>query len=138
MWNKKRVTILVVLIACFGLPGLALAGPTQEEVLKSISDNVGESVDPSKFMALGAAVLGMVILMVVLNRRKPGTGPVSRTLNHSGKLMKEVSTALNLKPTEVKRLKSLATDAGVSSPLVLMLCPSALKQAVDRRAAENP
>jgi hypothetical protein len=55
-------------------------------------------------------------------------------VNHHGKLLKEIAKSAHLRPREVKRLKILADDVGrrrgepLASPLVLLLCPSLMKQ----------
>jgi hypothetical protein len=105
-----------------------LATPTQDEVLKSISNNVGESVDPGKLLAAVFGVAAFVILIALVSqRRKRIITP--KPLNHPGKLLKEVSRSVSLKPAEVKQLKLLA-EAQDSSPLLLLLCPSMLGKAV--------
>jgi hypothetical protein len=111
------------------LSAIALAAPTQEDVFRSISDNVGQSTDLRKIFAfiLGAAAL--VTLLAVFNRwRQREAQP--KVLNHQGKLAKELAAAVSLKPAEMKQLKALADDQKVLSPMTLMLCPSLLAKAV--------
>lgn len=108
---------------------------TQEEVFKSISENVGSTTDPRKFFAFMCGAGGIIVLLAVLsNRKKRQVTP--RTLNHYGKLLKEVTRQINLKPAEVRQLKMLAEAQGVSSPLTLLLCPSVLTKAVKERAGK--
>lgn len=126
---------LAIFLICTG-GSVAMGSPTQEEVFRSISSNVSETGDPGKFMALLAAVGGLVVLLIVISRRKQETNTF-KSLNHGGKLMKEVALAMDLKPAELKKLKSLAVEADVSSPLVLMLCPSILKRTVHARSTEK-
>ena len=112
-----------------------LATPTQEEVFKSINENVGEATDPGKFMALIFGAAGVVILLVLFSqRRKRDVSP--RSLNHQGKLLKEVVKRVNLKPSEVRQLKLLAEEQQVSSPLTLLLCPSVLAKAVKHQSGK--
>ncbi len=131
-----RLLRLLVMVICLTGAHVAFASPTQEEVFRSISENVGETGDPGKFLALLAAVGGLVVLLIVISRRKQES-TTFKSLNHGGKLMKEVALAMDLKPAELKKLKSLAVEADVSSPLVLMLCPSVLKRTVHARTVES-
>jgi hypothetical protein len=112
---------------------LALAEPTQQDVLRSIGDSVGDTVDPGKMLAIGVVVVGLVLVVALVNmRRKRQLTP--RALNHPGKLLKEVAREISLKPAEVKQLRSLADNQELSSPLMLLLCPSLLDKAVKQNA----
>ena len=51
-------------------------------------------------------------------------------MNSPGKLIREVSKGMNLRPAEVKQLRVLCEQQGVLSPLVMLLCPSVLGRAV--------
>jgi hypothetical protein len=119
------VASVATLLACSSV----LALPTQDEVLKSINQNVSESADPGKFMALVFGAAGVVILLVLFSQRRQ-RDVTPRALNHQGKLLKEVVKQINLKPSEVRQLKVLAEQQEVSSPLTLLLCPSMLAKAV--------
>lgn len=106
------------------------AQPTQEQVLKSIGDTVNEPIDSRRMVALLAGAGGVILLLVVAGQRR-GREVRAKTLNHPGKLMKEVLKALPLKGAEIKQLKALAQDARpggvrVGSPVTLLLCPSLL------------
>jgi len=68
------------------------------------------------------------------HRRKRDLSP--RSLNHQGKLLKEVMKRINLKPSEVRQLKTLAEEQSVSSPLTLLLCPSVLAKAVKHQSGK--
>jgi hypothetical protein len=122
------MTVVAGLAAlCLSLP--ARATPTQEEVFKSIQSNVGESTDPKTLLAILAVLAGIVLVLVMLsNRRKRVAQP--RTLNHQGKLLREVLGEIDLKSAELKQLKSLADEQQLGSPLTLLLCPSQLTKAV--------
>jgi hypothetical protein len=106
-----------------------LASPTQQEVFKSIHENVGGTVDPKKFLAFMIAIGGLVILLAVMsNRRRREATP--KAFNSQGKLLKEIVKNVDLRPAEIRQLKALAEAQGVSSPLTLLLCPSILTKAV--------
>lgn len=105
------------------------AQPTQEQVLQSISDTVGEPIDSRRMVAVVAGAGGVVLLLVVAGQRRRDVR--AKTLNHTGKLMHEVLKTLPLKRAEIKQLEILAQDARpggarVQSPLTLLLCPSLL------------
>ncbi|HEY7088971.1 MAG TPA: hypothetical protein VH518_12830 [Tepidisphaeraceae bacterium] len=104
-----------------------LAGLTQDEVLRSINQNVGEGVDPGKLLASICLIIALIAAIVLLNYRRKRV-IVPKVLNHPGKLVKEITRAANLKPAELKRLKVLAEAKDLSSPLLLLLCPSLLQR----------
>src|SRR3954451_20266574 len=92
------------------------AAPTQQEVFKSIQDNVGQTTDPKKFFAFMALAAGLIVLLAVLsNRKKRQVTP--KSLNHQGKLLKEILRQVDLSAAEVRQLKVLADAQKVSSPL---------------------
>lgn len=115
----------------------AQAQPTQEDVFRSIQDNVaGKPADTGPLLmvfALGAAV---VLLVVVVNQRRQRRAVASPPLNNAGRLAKEVTRNLPLRAAEMRQLKALAdqsrtTDEPVSSPLTFLLCPSLLEKAAE-------
>lgn len=134
-WRRIGRGLLCAFLIASATP--ALAQPTQEEVLRSISSSVSESQTSGVTLLLlfTAAVLLIVLLMVTQNRERRQAAP--KTLNHGGKLLKEVSKALDLKPPQVRRLKALAEQREVQNPLVLLLCPSLLGPAKDREKAAS-
>lgn len=130
------------------LPVIAiLADSRTDDVLKSISENVSQSEGLSSRTIL-AIVLGLVaiIMLIALFSSRNNRVASPKPMNHNGKLVRELSRQIGLKPAELKQLKLLAQgerDAGnqVDNPLVFMLCPSAFVKAakakrarIDRRA----
>lgn len=113
---------------CWLLTCAAYAAPSKEDVFKSISDNVGDAVDPTKFFAMLIGIAGICLVLAVLGRRRQKE-VVPKTLNHQGRLLKETSKELGLKTAEMKQLKALALDEKVENPLTLLLCPSVLARA---------
>jgi hypothetical protein len=106
-----------------------MAQTRQDDVLRSIQQNVGESVDPRKFIAAIVVIGGLIATLFVVNAmRNYAARP--RAVNHRGKLLKEMSRTLSIKPSEMRQLKTLAEAQEVASPLVLLLCPSLLNKAV--------
>jgi hypothetical protein len=119
----------------------ASAGPTQEDVFKSINENVGQTVDGTKVLAVLAAGAGIVIILVLFNRRQVREA-IPRPLNHQGKLMREMMKTAGLKPAEARQLKVLADQLAAAgepleSPITLMLCPSLMQRARGEDAAEQ-
>lgn len=111
------------------------AQPTQEEVFKSIGDNVNEPLDSKHMIAVLAGIGGSVALLVVVGHwRRRERRP--KAVNHHGRLMKEVLRNVGLKRSEIKQIKALAQDLRprgrddrVESPLTLLLCPTLLAEA---------
>ena len=133
--GDRRIFGLLICTLHLAFATISIATPTQEEVFKSISQNVSES-DGSGRMLLAFIVTGAAVLMLLTlfsARRTREATP--KALNHSGKLLKEISKNISLRPVELKQLKLLAEgerNAGISveSPLVFLLCPSALTSAM--------
>ena len=121
----------------------AYAGPTQNDVFKSIQDSVGERNEvnstPVILLALGGALV--LALLVYMSRREQKKSVAPEALNHPGKLAKEVVKQVNLKPNEIKQLKTLADSVGnqvgeTPDPLTLLLCPSLLAKGVNANPAK--
>jgi hypothetical protein len=108
----------------------SFAAITQEEVFKSIHENVSNSGEGSgrMFFAVVLGAVGVVMLLMLLSlRRKRMDTPIA--MNHPGRLLKELGKKIALRPAELKQLKILAEGerrAGnaVDNPLVFLLCPS--------------
>jgi hypothetical protein len=113
-----------------------LADVKLEDVFQSTNESMNAGPGSTRLMVLLAGAGLMVLLLVVLQwRRKRQTLP--KSVNHQGKLLKEIARPLGLKPAELKQLKELAEEAGLSSPLVLLLCPSLLGTAAQRRTSDQ-
>jgi hypothetical protein len=146
---RVRPVLLFTLLLCARPVAAASAPartpPTQEEVFRSIQDNVGGSdLDASKLTPVLIAAAGLVLLLVVAGQRKKRVVR-PKALNHHGKLMREVLKTVPLRGKEVKQLKALGehadADQPLASPLTLLLCPSLMAKTiqskrvkVDRRA----
>jgi hypothetical protein len=113
----------------------ATAAPTQDEVFRSINQNVGSTVDIDKWIPYILSGFGFVILVVLYNHRRQRQ-VTPRTLNHPGKLMKEICSSIELRPQELKQLKILAEDQKLTYPLTLLLCPSVMAKAVRNRSVQ--
>lgn len=123
----------------------AAAAPSQDDVFRSIQDNVGgENVDTSKFLYVLLGLISLIIIIAVLGQQRKKLVR-RKTNNQPAKLMREVMRSAPLKKRELRQLKLLAEHADaeqpVQNPLSLLLCPSVLartiqkkKVRVDRRA----
>src|SRR5690242_14144744 len=97
--GRSLVALGMTVFATIIISASALAKPTQEDVFKSIQTNVGESSDPKTLLAILAVLAGVVLVLVMLgNRRKRVAQP--KSLNHQGKLLKEVLGEIDLKASE--------------------------------------
>ena len=144
--GAARVALSLIVLMAALLVAPAAAQPTQEEVFKSIGDNVNEPVDSGRVLGVIAGIAGVVVLVAVVGQWR-GRDGAPKALHHHGKLVKEVLRALPLKGAEVKQLKAVAQDVlpkaggdAPESPITLLLCPSLLARAtqvhsdkVDRR-----
>lgn len=117
------------------LSAIASAAPTNEQFFQSVRENIDQPVDGTKFLAVLLGAVAIILLLVVLTRKKEQRISRPKALNHPGKLIKEITHAVHLKPAEIKQLKLLSEGQGVSSPITLLLCPSVFAKAV--RAKTN-
>lgn len=106
---------------------------TQDEVLRSISTNFEQSGDPFTFLVVLLGTIGVILLIVWIGHYRRRAA-IPKQLNHPGKLVRELTRKAGLKPAELKKMRAMADEAGVSSPIVMMLCPSVLGEALRRRA----
>jgi hypothetical protein len=125
--RRRYLTILLCSSFIIHRSSFCLATLRQDEVLKSINQNVGQDVDPTKLLAVVLSIVGLIVVIALINYRRKRV-VIPKVLNHPGKLVKEVTRAVNLKPGEVKRLKVLAEQKELDSPLLLLLCPSLLQK----------
>jgi hypothetical protein len=131
---RRSISALAAL-AALSCSRWALATPTQEEVFKSIQDNVGSTADYRKFLLFLCVAGGAIILLSLFSQRRKRE-VVPKRVNHHGKLIKEITRGLAVRPREIKQLKTLAEHTAlpdgesVHNPLTLLLCPSVLMKAV--------
>lgn len=109
---------------------------SQDELLRSLSSNMGGGGDggdgnAGTLLLIALAAIAVIAGLAWISRRRQRS--VEKRLNHPGKLQKEVVRKVALKPAELKKLKMLADEVDVSSPLVLLLCPSLMADAARKR-----
>ena len=129
--NGRWLAIAAFLCSSFVIHHSSIAANKQADVLRSINENVGRQVDPSKLLAVLVSALGLIVVVAVVNHRRKRV-IVPKPLNHPGKLVKQIAKAVDLKPAELRQLRLLAEARDLPSPLVLLLCPSLLKKGVPR------
>ena len=109
---------------------MILAQLKQEDVFKSISENVSSTADPKVMYALLFGAIAFILLMVLINAKKKRVA-TPRAVNHQGRLTRELLKRVPLKKAELKQLKIAAAEQGYESPLTLVLCPSVLAKSVN-------
>jgi hypothetical protein len=116
----------------------AQANPTQEDVFKSISGNMNDKVDGQKVLGVCAAAAGLVILLVLINKRQLRED-LPKVTNHQGKLIRELMKTAGLKASQIRQLKAInanlaAKGEPVKNLATLLLCPSLIKKARETEA----
>lgn len=127
-----RAAVILVAASCL-LPAAAFATATQDEVLKSINQSVGHEVDGGRLLAAFLAIAALLVLLAFLGQRQK-RAVTPKTLNHPGKLLKEVSRSVQIRPAELKQLRILSEGYDTVSPLLLVLCPSLLAKAAREKS----
>jgi len=137
--TRWATRVLLIPAFCLLPSAYCLATTRQEDVFRSISDNVSQS-DSSGHGLFGvlAAAVGLVMLLVLFSQRSKREA-MPKKLNHQGKLLKEIVKSVPLRPAEIKQLRLLAdasnatagaTPEPIENPLVMILCPSLLTRTV--------
>lgn len=132
----RRTLIIFAAFAVLSIARCSVADPpTQEQVFKSIQDNVRSSTDSRNFIVF-LCVSGGVIIVLCLFRQREKRDAAPKAMNHHGKLLKEIMKSVPVRPREIKQLRLLAEQTPVPGsdtvhdPLTLLLCPSVLSKAV--------
>jgi hypothetical protein len=115
----------------------ARATPTQEDVFRSLSQNMQQTPDYSLVLPFLFAVAGVVVVVIFLRQRQKNQAN-PKALNHPGKLVREISKLAAIDPAEMKRLRGLAQQYECENPLTLLLCPSILGKGQEQQTpADN-
>jgi len=148
-----RAAILAVLLSIVGVHSIAQAAPpaNTQDYLKSLSDGVGGKVPPKKtaaaeeptasgsneeinsshFLAFLVLIVAVVLIVIWWGNREERPKKIKQ-VNHSRKLLRQISREMGLAGAEVKQLKLLAdvherlSGKALQSPLTLLICPSIL------------
>jgi len=71
-----------------------MATPSQEDVLRSISENVSQPMDIGNLVGALAAMVAVVIVLILFNQRR-NRAARPKVLNHQAKLLKEITRAVD-------------------------------------------
>lgn len=135
MTRPLWISLLLLLLVARGAGGQTPGAPVEsaeDAFRRSLSDNLENAATPRQFLALGVGALALIIALVVVTRWRTRVGPpgAPRQVKSPAKLLRDVSKRVHLKSAEVRQLKLLSQAQNVENPLVLLLCPSVLAQAV--------
>lgn len=134
--TSLRASLAAVAISA-AMASLVRADDSSDK-LKSLFDGVaGKSQEAttgggaSHLLAFGMLALGIITILVWYNARSPKPAKVKQ-VNHSRKLVKQISRQMGMAVDEVRQLKILAdihqrtSGQPLHNPLTLLLCPSLL------------
>jgi hypothetical protein len=118
---------------------IAHAAPTADDVFKSMQQQTSshdDSMDGRKVLGFLAAIGGVIVLVVAINRVQQKRVEAPKTLNHQGKLVRELMKSAGLKSAQIRQLKALRDDLDergqpVENLITLLLCPSLIRKARD-------
>ena len=134
------IKVAVLALVLLALPTLAHAEATAAEVARGVNDSMNQTDGGPALMAVGAAVVGLLVLGFWWNRRKPEITPLPparrkpappgtpRETASPKSLRRELCRALGISRREMRELKRLAKEGGWSDPLLPLLCPSVLEK----------
>src|SRR4051795_2184420 len=97
------IGLVLGLLVLVSSTSVVYSAPSQEDVFKSIQNNVGSSTDPTKFVAFLLGAAGLVVLLALLNARRNREAK-PRVLNHQGRLLKEIARTCDLRSSEIRQL----------------------------------
>jgi hypothetical protein len=132
---RRAIGGLAAMALLLGLSAIAAAEPTQEDVFRSLNESMHESPNYGLVLPWLFAAAG-VVAVVVYFRQRQKVQAIPKPLNHPGKLVREMTQLAGVDAAEIKRLKALAKERQVSSPLVLLLCPSLLDSSATEGAED--
>ena len=131
---------VVAFVAAF--PSSLHAAPSQDDVFKKIQQSVGEKeeVDLGPVLWLAGGGGAVALLLYLLSHKKQKVAG-AKSLNHGGKLLREVMKEVPLSAAELKQLKLLADSVQQqtgepATPLTLLLCPSLLAKGLQAKPAK--
>jgi hypothetical protein len=123
--TAAKASVILFLLLVVGRSPCAWSTPTQEEVLRSINENVSEGPDYGRMIPWILAAAGVVVAVTFFRQRqKQQANP--KPLNHPKKLVREIIRTTDIESTEMKQLWNRAKELDCDNPLTLILCPSLL------------
>lgn len=111
-----------------------MAATSSDAIFKSMGDSMSADVNPAQVLAVIAGFVGLCVLISIFKKRAD-RAPRPGELNSPAKLLRELCREAGLKRSEIRELKKLAQLQGVENPLTLLLCPSLMQAAIDKRRA---
>src|ERR1700677_3656770 len=99
--NWKAALFLAVIAASVS-PALALV--SQDDVFRSLTQNMDSEPDYGKLLPWLFAIAGLIAVIIYIRQRQKRQA-VPKALNHPGKLVREVVRLADLDPDELKALK---------------------------------
>ncbi len=138
----QSASCAVAMLAHFNVTS-AHAQTPQADYLRRLSENVGgagsnggEGVAIPHLLAFVVLIAGVVTILIWWNNRQEKPKKIKH-VNHSRKLMRQISREMGMAGDEIKQLKLLADlyerDKGqaLENPLTLLLCPSLLTRSIE-------
>jgi hypothetical protein len=112
-----------------------LANAKIEDVFRSAAEGTPSSGSGANYILLAViVVVGGLVVASMFNQRAP-VKKAAKALSNPSKLVKHLARQLGLKSRELKQLRQLAEQEKLENPLVLLLCPSVLQSAAEKRKA---
>jgi hypothetical protein len=131
VWTRHVLSALTIAASFAATAGAdvssAKPNPRLDAVFKSLQDSTqgdGISIPVLPVMMIAVAAVMMTVAIKQWNRRRANPRPLS---SHR-KLLKEAARAAGVSQRKLKRIAPLAQADGLSSPLVAIICPSAIKR----------
>jgi len=130
--RRRAIVVLFFLFAFAFCLASASAAPTEQDVFKSINENVGKPSDNSRLLPVLVAGAGLVLLVIFISQRINREPAPKKVASRPTKLMKEIAKGVGLRSAEMKQLKAMAQTQD-ANPLTLLLCPSIMVKAVQAK-----
>ncbi len=109
-----------------------LLNATAQDVFKSMGETLDAKVNPNHIILIVVGLIGVIVLLSLIGRRTQ-KDERPKVINNPSRLIRQLARQVGLKPKEVRQLKQLADQEGLDNPLVLLLCPSVLQEAMNKR-----
>lgn len=139
--NKGRARMSMLSAAAWTLPlaQARAADLTQDDVFRSINDSMHQGLDYGLLIPFFFCIAGVVAIVIYI-RQYQKRQALPKTLNHQGKLVREMAKIAAIDPAEMRKYKLLADQMKCENPLTLMLCPSLMgrENTAGQGAASGP
>lgn len=119
-----------------GISALVAKTATPEEVFKSVGESLDAKINPNHVILIVIGLIVIIVLLKYFTRDVENRTPV-KSINNPGRLTRELARQLGLKQREIRQLRQLAEQEGLEHPLTLLLCPSVLRSAIQKRQKDH-